>query len=394
MVVAADADAIVWNIPPRTYTQITLALRLTPTAAGLAAAGGLYWRAGHACGLGISTVGAGKVGYTWDDLQYDWDSGITHTIGWPQVWAVSIHPGRADLLVDGKIVTHTVSHNAQQFGDLSNNLLIGKDKVLTNRYLTAYYELAAVWDRALSREELQWLNAEPYAFIAPPAPRVFYQGFDTIIVVTPVAGTASGGSASGSGTNEATATLEGFANGGAASGGSGFAQSVCSASGGTASGGAGTCSVGCVASGGAACGGSATCAASQQCFASGGSASGGSCTATGGSTVIPPLSGSPQFYYHAAPISERHKTVCYVHLTLKHRSKLRLEGRCRAHIGNRAFADRTDRARLTTRNWRPDQPTVRHSHQMPVRVSNVNPDLLPMERRKLDDIEFWALLKL
>lgn len=49
---------------------------------------------------------------------------------------------------------------------------------LGNSYTNGGVGLGYIWHRALSADEAQWLRAEPYAFIAPPAPKVFYMGFN------------------------------------------------------------------------------------------------------------------------------------------------------------------------------------------------------------------------
>lgn len=49
-----------------------------------------------------------------------------------------------------------------------------------------------MWSRALSNTELQWLAAEPYAFIMPPTPRLFIVAGNAITAVTANAAAATG----------------------------------------------------------------------------------------------------------------------------------------------------------------------------------------------------------
>lgn len=50
----------------------------------------------------------------------------------------------------------------------------GSLQVVASRYTNAVTIQGCIWDRVLRPEEVAWLAVEPYAFIAPPGPKVIY----------------------------------------------------------------------------------------------------------------------------------------------------------------------------------------------------------------------------
>lgn len=120
--------------------------------------GTVYWDFGGSTGNNRIS----KAGLTFKDDLWHFVAGTR---------GMSITQNGIEVAVSGTAVTRTATTtNAFSLDGLGGDelLLPGSDACVVGP--------GVVWNRELSLEERVWLNAEPYAFIAPPAPRILYFG--------------------------------------------------------------------------------------------------------------------------------------------------------------------------------------------------------------------------
>jgi hypothetical protein len=120
-------------------------------------AGIVFWRAGQPA-TGLNLNGTGNLGYHWLDAAatYNWNSGLTPTVGQWQLAAVSVEPTRAvAYLIDAnglRSATNDVTHAVRTFSD---TLRIGGDPLGPDRNFDGAIDEVAIFDRALTPQEIQ-----------------------------------------------------------------------------------------------------------------------------------------------------------------------------------------------------------------------------------------------
>ena len=87
--------------------------------------------------------------------------------------------GNLRIALDGRIAG-TGNLSGTHANTATTNLYTASNGTGTNSAVIAVY----AWSRPLRAEEIAWLWAEPYALVAPPAPRVSYFALDTVTLPT------------------------------------------------------------------------------------------------------------------------------------------------------------------------------------------------------------------
>lgn len=135
---------------------MTIVAWINPTTL-VANSGIVFWRAGQPA-TGLNLQGAGNLGYHWLDAAatYNWNSGLTPTLGQWQLAAISVEPTRAvAYLIDAnglRSATNNVTHAVRTFSD---TLRIGGDPLGTDRVFDGAIDEVAIFDRALSAQQIQ-----------------------------------------------------------------------------------------------------------------------------------------------------------------------------------------------------------------------------------------------
>lgn len=126
---------------------------------------------------GLQWQGSTSLAYNWSDnvAEYGWVSGLGWKAGVDSIYACAVSAAQAVACVDGKFAINVRAHAAKL---LDGTHKVGGDYFQpTARVVPGDYHMVAIWNRALTIQELTQLSTEPYAFIAPPGPKVFYMGF-------------------------------------------------------------------------------------------------------------------------------------------------------------------------------------------------------------------------
>jgi hypothetical protein len=175
--------------------QMTFLAWINPTTR-VANSGIIFVRNGQpATGLGLA--GSGNLGYTWLDqaATYNFASNLTPPLNQWSLVAVAVEPTRAILYMinaDGvKSATNTVAHAVRTFSD---TIRIGGDPNNNNRTFDGVVDEAAIFDRALSQDELNHLfqralGSVPPTIAASPATAEHFTG-DTVTLTVSAVGTA------------------------------------------------------------------------------------------------------------------------------------------------------------------------------------------------------------
>jgi hypothetical protein len=85
---------------------------------------------------------------------------------------------RIRSVTNGAVVGNTASVSALTLITANPKLRVAAARTDTYDF-PGTVEWVYLYDRALIDGELQWLSVEPYAFVAPPGPKVLYFGFGT-----------------------------------------------------------------------------------------------------------------------------------------------------------------------------------------------------------------------
>lgn len=170
------------TIRPQTSRQATvICLAGVTSLAGNYAA---FWHDRNGRPIGLNTTQpAGTLAMTFDDGQWDVTTGPTiPTDGIARLHYASVRVGMSHFGVGGNVVSRVPSTvpNSNTWGGAptgTNGYIATDSNDTTNRRIEGTYHLIAVWNRYMNLNELAWLNAEPYGFLAPPRPRRLYSSY-------------------------------------------------------------------------------------------------------------------------------------------------------------------------------------------------------------------------
>lgn len=150
----SDSTAPALNTTAKT---MTLTAWFNPAIAQIDLTGILFCRGTLTSAAGIDFAVGGNMGYTWNarDTTYNWDSGLTPTIGAWNFVALVIEPNQATIYLDAgnglvSSVNADVVHNPEVFDAV---LHIGTDPI-GNRLFQGSIDEVAIFGHALSADEV------------------------------------------------------------------------------------------------------------------------------------------------------------------------------------------------------------------------------------------------
>lgn len=129
---------------------VTLAAWIRRSGPQTGTNGIIFSRAGTTT-AGLNLGNHHELRYHWQGSHWWWDSGLEVPDGvWCHV-ALVIEPTRARLYLDGASAQHDATHGPEAFDGV---LMIGQDAGFSTRYFAGSIDEVAIWNRALSRDEI------------------------------------------------------------------------------------------------------------------------------------------------------------------------------------------------------------------------------------------------
>jgi hypothetical protein len=173
------------TMPPLAISTDTLTITAWVYPKQAIAWGGIvFYRSGGGSATGLNLRPGGDLGYHWNDTSssYGWDSGLTPPIYQWSLVALVVEPTQATVHLlheEGHLsATHLEQHAPRLF---SGNLRIGGDPYGNDRIFDGRIDEVALFERALSWEEIEGLYTSAIEG-GPPRLRIVLQSDGTILI--------------------------------------------------------------------------------------------------------------------------------------------------------------------------------------------------------------------
>jgi hypothetical protein len=173
------------TIPPLGISTDTLTFSAWINPTRVVDWGGIvFYRSGGGSASGFNLRAGGDLGYHWNDVTstYTWSSGLVPPLHQWTLVALVVEPTRATIHLahaGGHLIAeHIEPHGPRMF---DGNLRIGGDPFGDERVFEGRLDEVAVFDRALSWEEIEWLYASAVEG-GPPTLRIRIQTDGHIVI--------------------------------------------------------------------------------------------------------------------------------------------------------------------------------------------------------------------